>query len=184
MYEVELKFPVTDAAALQGLLEQLGAEFSAPIQQQDEYFTHPVRNFVETDEALRMRQVGQRSWITYKGPKVDSQTKTRREIDLPLAEAWDQGRELLLALGFAPALHVRKQRIPGSLLWQGETVEIALDEVESLGHFIEFERQADESQRQAATESLLALAEHLGLRASETRGYADLIRLRQQGKID
>ena len=44
----------------------------------------PCRDFAQTDEALRIRTVGDTSFVTYKGPKLDATTKTRRELELPL----------------------------------------------------------------------------------------------------
>ena len=52
----------------------------------DRYFNHPARDFAETDEALRIRRIGPVNRITYKGPRVDTVTKTRQELELPLVE--------------------------------------------------------------------------------------------------
>jgi adenylate cyclase class 2 len=58
MYEVEQKYRVDDLAAVQERLCALGAAWDDEVQQVDRYFAHPCRNFSETDEALRIRQVG------------------------------------------------------------------------------------------------------------------------------
>ena len=84
-----------------------------PIVQSDQYFAHPARDFAQTDEALRIRTVGDTSFVTYKGPKLDATSKTRRELELPLAASDPDGSqfaELLAALGFTPVAIVRKQR--------------------------------------------------------------------------
>src|SRR5262245_15405794 len=86
-YEVEQKHRVTDKAALIARLQERGAILDEPIEQSDQYFTHPCRDFATTDEALRIRVVGDKSFVTYKGPKLDTTTKTRREIELPLDSA-------------------------------------------------------------------------------------------------
>src|ERR1043165_5986993 len=85
-FEVEQKFPLTSPAAIEQKLLQLAARESDRVEQIDAYFNHPSRDFAQTDEALRIRQVGQQNFITYKGPKVDATTKTRREIELPLGD--------------------------------------------------------------------------------------------------
>ena len=85
-YEVEQKFPVADLAAVEAGLAALGAGISAPREEVDLYFAHPARDFAATDEALRLRLTGLQGSITYKGPKIDAVTKTRREIELPLGE--------------------------------------------------------------------------------------------------
>ena len=108
-YEVEQKFPVGDMASLESKLVELGAVISDPQQEKDLYYAHPARDFRTTDEALRIRRVGHASYITYKGPKVDQTTKTRREIELPLSAALsteagtpDAWRSLLEVLDFSP----------------------------------------------------------------------------------
>jgi len=84
MYEVELKFPVADLPALERRLAELAGRFYAPVDQVDRYFNHPCRDFAQTDEALRLRHHGDGVAITWKGPRIDAATKTRREIELPL----------------------------------------------------------------------------------------------------
>ena len=58
VYEVELKFPVADASAMEQKLIGLAARFREPAEQTDRYFLHPCRDFARTDEALRLRRVG------------------------------------------------------------------------------------------------------------------------------
>ena len=82
--EVEQKFAVPDLGQLQTRLLELGAKAGEPQLQVDQYFAHPARDFAQTDEALRIRRIGQSNFVTYKGPKIDATTKTRRELELPL----------------------------------------------------------------------------------------------------
>jgi len=51
-------------------------------KQVDVYFHHPCRDFKLTDEAIRVRESGGRFYLTYKGPKIDPDTKSREEIQL------------------------------------------------------------------------------------------------------
>ena len=83
--EVEQKFRVADTEGVRKKLVALGATFHEPIRQVDLYFAHPQRDFAQTDEALRLRQVGSENYMTYKGPKLDQNTKTRHEIEVGLA---------------------------------------------------------------------------------------------------
>jgi adenylate cyclase class 2 len=177
-YEVEQKFPVDDLADVQSRLTELGAAISSPQEEWDLYFVHPVRNFARTDEALRIRRKKDFYAITYKGPKIDQTTKTRREIELPLgdtAEVALQWVELLKALGFSPLAEVRKSRRKAWVKWDNRQVEVSLDRVEQLGAFVELELVVEPAELEAAKAVVASLAERLGLRNSERRSYLELL---------
>jgi adenylate cyclase class 2 len=176
--EVEQKYPLADAAATQARLDKLGVCWADDQVQVDRYFNHPARDFARTDEALRIRAIGDSNFVTYKGPKRDPLTKTRREIELPLAagsQAAEDFGELLAVLGFRPVAEVRKRRRPGKLAWDGYEVLIAWDEVERLGLFLELELQADEAGVAGAQACLASLAHELDLQQAERRSYLELL---------
>ena len=176
--EIEQKFPVADLSRIRQTLESLGATFEPPVSQVDSYFRHPNRDFATTDEALRLRRVGEENCITYKGPKIDAETKTRRELELPLEpgeKAFHSWAELLEILGFGRVRDVSKSRTPGSITWEGDEVGLALDQVAGLGTYLELEILADERGLESAKKRLASLAKELGLERSERRGYLDLL---------
>jgi adenylate cyclase, class 2 len=177
-FEVEQKFRVAAFEPVRQRLVELGAQFAPPIEQADTYFSHPARNFAQSDEALRLRRVGEANCITYKGPKMDAETKTRRELELPLpagTAACEQYAELLRTLGFAEVATVRKRRETARLDWEAHEVEVALDVVEGVGQFAELEIGADASGLPAARQAIGSLAEKLGLTDSERRSYMELL---------
>jgi adenylate cyclase, class 2 len=181
--EIEQKFPVGDLAQLRLSLAALGAVFVQPVNQVDLYFRHPTRDFASTDEALRLRQAGEDNCITYKGPKIDAQTKTRREIELPLEPgqaSFNSWSELLLILGFAKVREVAKTRTHGSLAWEGGEIVVALDQVAGLGTYLELEILADEKLLESAKKRLISLATKLALEHPERRGYLDLLLSKEQ----
>jgi len=183
-YEVEQKFPVADLTDLEQRLREAGATISEPQTEIDLYFAHPGRNYAETDEALRIRRRGPSSFITYKGPKLDRTTKTRREIDLPLPpgeETAEQWIALLQALGFTPVAEVRKSRRKAHVAWQGRRVEGSLDEVEEVGTYAELELVVEADQLEPAKECIASLAAELGLADSERRSYLELLLGRRAG---
>ncbi|MDZ7620691.1 MAG: class IV adenylate cyclase, partial [Patescibacteria group bacterium] len=86
-YEVEQKFPTEGFDAVRTKLRRLHARFAETTDEEtDLYFNHPQRDFRETDEAFRIRRRGLANRVTYKGPKIDATTKTRRELELPLPD--------------------------------------------------------------------------------------------------
>ncbi len=187
VYEVELKFQVSDAAAVGRALADLGARFPEPVEQVDRYFAHPCRDFVANDEALRLRRTGHDVAITWKGPRIDAATKTRREIELPLALAGGPGPHaaqatidswtaLLEAIGFRQVRAVAKRRRPATVSWQGANVEAAIDHVAGLGDYLELELPAastDELPR--ARDRIESLARRLGCGPPERRSYLELL---------
>jgi len=177
-YEVEQKHRVENAAALVGGLAERGVALSAPIVQSDQYFAHPARDFARTDEALRIRISADSGFVTYKGPKLDTTTKTRRELELPLhpqdADA-SQFAELLAALGFKPVATVRKQRRKFQIEHAGHHVDGSLDDVDGLGTFVELELTASEQNLEQAQRVIRELADELNLGPSERRSYLELL---------
>lgn len=182
-YEVELKFRCNDLERVRGALVALGAAPGDVVEQVDAYYRHPVRDFAKTDEAFRLRRVGQRNIITYKGPKVDATTKTRYEREAPLADgenAFDAADDIVRRLGFEPVAEVRKRRRTLPLAWRDLPVEAALDQVVGVGSFVELEASVDAPDQNAAAldaarRALLELAERLGLRENERRSYLELL---------
>ena len=81
IFEVEKKFGLNSPVET---IKQLEPSYQVTIEQAikqvDYYFGHPARDFIKTDEVLRLRTVdGDQNFITYKGARIDSTTKTRRE---------------------------------------------------------------------------------------------------------
>jgi adenylate cyclase, class 2 len=177
-YEVEQKHRVEDVGALVTQLVERGITLEPPVTQADEYFSHPARDFAKTDEALRIRTTGECSFVTYKGPKLDATTKTRRELELPLHPEDADGikfAELLAAVGFRPVATVRKQRRRFDIDFKGHRVEGALDDVEHVGTFVELELPANDDDLEAAKQVIRELAEELRLGPSERRSYLELL---------
>ena len=184
MYEVELKFPLVDVAAVETALGGLSARTRPSIDQADIYFAHPSRDFAQSDEALRLRREGDAVAITWKGPRLGQEAKTRREIELPLAgivaaagaeatlAAWE---ELLEALGFRRAWEVLKRRRRSEVSWQGSTIEVAIDTVTGLGDFLELEILASAAEIPLALASLQSLAAEIGLGQPERRSYLEML---------
>ena len=184
MYEVELKFPLVNVAAVEKALGRLSARVWPPIDQADLYFAHPSRDFAHTDEALRLRREGDAVAITWKGPRLGQEAKTRREIELPLAgivaaagaeatlAAWG---ELLEALGFRRVWEVLKRRRRSEVSWQGSTIEVAIDTVTGLGDFLELEILASAAEIPLALASLQSLAAEIGLGQPERRSYLEML---------
>lgn len=177
-YEVEQKHRVIDVAVLEAQLTARGIRLEPAIIQTDQYFAHPARDFARTDEALRIRTGGGKSFVTYKGPKLDATTKTRRELELALHPGDADGTrfaELLAALGFKPVATVRKHRRAFKIDHGAYAAEGALDDVDGVGTFVELELAASDENLEEIKRVIAELGEELRLGASERRSYLELL---------
>jgi adenylate cyclase class 2 len=174
-FEVEVKFRATSHERLARRLIELGAQPAAEIMQEDAYLAHPVRDFGQTNEALRIRRIGEANRITYKGPRRSGPTKTREEIEIEFThgpEAYEQLSRLFVNLGFKPVAVIRKRRQTFHLTYHDLEVEVGLDVAEGLGEFAEVEAIANtETDLAAAQSAVLELAQLLGLTEVEPRSY-------------
>jgi adenylate cyclase class 2 len=182
MLEIEMKFPIGDFAAVEKALRERGARSPEALHEADHYFNAPDRDFAGTDEALRIRRIGHASFITYKGPRRDRQTKTRTEIEVPLAEGEETAiafQRLLEHLGYRPVRVVCKERRIFHLECSPFRVQACLDQVADLGNFVELEIVAEEKHLEEARRTLLDLAKALALKEPERRSYLELLLARQ-----
>ncbi len=178
LYEVEQKFPVDDFRSLLAQFKQRAIVIGDPVEQHDRYYAHPARNFSVTDEALRIRQVGRQSWMTYKGPRVDTGSKTRREIEIELpsgASTVEEFDQLLLLVGFKHAGSVVKKRRAGRISLPGWDVSVMLDEVVSLGCFVELETIVREERLEDAECMINQLAGEFDLFQAQQASYLELV---------
>jgi adenylate cyclase, class 2 len=184
--EVEVKFPVTNLVEIESRLARLAGPEPVVCLEIDSYFNAPDRDFARSDEALRLRRIGEANLVTYKGPKRDSQTKTRLEIEVALADGdqtAEQFKKLLLSLGYRFTAQVSKRRRLYHLKREPFDVEICLDEVEEVGTFLELEVLVPEDREGMARTVVLRLAEELGLEASERRSYLEMLLAKREKKL-
>jgi adenylate cyclase class 2 len=186
MIEVELKYKLSVGGLLDNTLVSLGARLVETRHERDSYYNHPCRDFAKTDEAVRIRQIENYNYITYKGPKINERSKTRFEIELQLSygEGAALGMQIFLErLGFRWVGTIHKVRREWRLTdYHGFTVNVMQDRVEDLGAFLELEILAAEDRVAEAQDVLFMLAKELGLGLSERRSYLELLLAAQSSK--
>lgn len=134
MIEVEVK--ARAPADIARRVEAIGGVFQTQESHHDLYFNSESKNrdFRVSDEALRIRIKEEGARLTYKGPRLDSDTKSRLELTVRIDDA-EQMQEILNHLGYTLSAQVRKVR--RKYLHHG--VILAIDEVDGLGCYIEAE---------------------------------------------
>jgi adenylate cyclase, class 2 len=178
MLEVEVKYRNADRATAVATLLDWGATLAQDRTDADLYFQAPDRDFKATGEAFRLRRIGAKNYLTYKGPKRDTETKTRPEIEVPLGEGDEVAAEterLFVALGYKPVITVRKKRRVYKFERDGFDMEACFDTLDGVGDFVELEIIAEEADYERAKAALLAAAAELGLTDKEPRSYLGLV---------
>lgn len=176
MIEVEVKASVKDFTVIEAKLDKIGALKIKNEHQRDTYFNAPHKDFGETDEALRIREIpensGTRFILTYKGAKLDDQSKTRKEIEVDVTDSENMAL-ILVNLGFRKAAVVTKDR---DIYHLNEFI-ITLDTVKGVGTFVEIETDVEENQD--TTDSLnqiFDIYKSLGIEEGfERRSYLELM---------
>ena len=190
---MEIKFRVNNVgiSKLERQLQQRfgGTEFGEQVTESDAFFQHPCRNFVQTDECLRLRNRifsdgPSKHFLTYKGPKIDTSTKTRRELEMQIEEP-ECLESILMALGFCKSAFIRKFRRRMALIIEHRNVDIVFDTLpdlpESARHFIEMETIAAEEEIEKCRTLILDIARQLGLSEPIRDSYLKLVQNYEKG---
>lgn len=174
MREIEVKVRAKDLNSVREKLEQMGCEFSEPIEQHDAIYSLAANAQEEWKESkeghvvMRIRRQGESSEFNLKkqqsGGELDN-LEYETEVSNP-----DAVHSILKELGYEPQVEIKKKRVKCKL----DKYEVCLDEVERLGSFVEIEELApDDANPQEIQEKLMKILEDLGLSREdmETRGY-------------
>lgn len=177
MIEIEIKARA-DRDFILKTLKKEGAVFEKAVEQVDTYYNAPHRDFAETDEALRLRQQGDRVFLTYKGRKLDPKSKTREEVEVQVCDR-QKMEGILLSLGFKITLVVSKKRE----IYHLKGVEVCVDRVERLGDFVELEAIAsDVTKMEKTRDELISLMRGLGVKGDLIReSYLEMLLRKNHG---
>ncbi|WP_019268091.1 class IV adenylate cyclase [Methanobrevibacter smithii] len=176
MIEVEVKAKIDNFEDMREKLNNLGAVKTKEEFQEDIYFNSPIVDFAKTDEALRIRTTEQNNekhiFITYKGAKIDSKSKTREEIEFRIEDS-EKCAKTFEHIGFKKVRTVRKNRE----YYTYKNFEISLDDVEGLSPYMEIEiGLEDGNDYQQSQDSIFEVFEHLGITDGfERTSYLELL---------
>ncbi|WP_292881451.1 class IV adenylate cyclase [Methanobrevibacter sp. UBA188] len=172
MIEVEVKAKIDSFEEMEKRLENLGAIKSKKEFQEDIYFASPIVDFAQTDEALRIRTTNNNIFITYKGPKLNKDAKTRKEVEMSIESA-GKAKDIFEEIGFKEVRTVRKNR----QYYTYENFEISLDDVEGLNPYMEIEISLEDgNDYDDAQKSIFELFEKLGITEGfERTSYLELL---------
>ncbi len=176
MIEVEVKAKIDNFNKIKEKLHTLGARKYKTEFQKDLYFNSPIVDFKQTDEALRIRKTESngltQTVITYKGPKINTQSKTRKEIEM-IVENDNKANQILENIGFKQVRTVCKNRE----YFKYKDFEISLDDVEGLSPYMEIEIPLpDDEDYTEAQDKIFDLFKKIGITEGfETTSYLELL---------
>lgn len=147
--EVKLRTEAGEVGALRVLLREIGAECHGARSERNLVFDTRDRQLVREDKLLRLRTTdrGRDGILTYKGPARSGRYKQREEIEQTVAEGDDGAlaiEPLLAALGYEVECLYEKRRE----VWACPGCEVVLDELPTIGWFVEVEAQSEERVRE------------------------------------
>lgn len=175
---LEIEVKAHAPAQLPELEEKLkaisGVVFKSEVETEDTYYAHPHKDFGETDEALRIRRESGKVFLTYKGPKLDAESKSREEFQAEVSDG-EILSMILEKLGFSVFGRVGKRRKVYSL----GPLEICLDDVYGLGQFLEVEYAEERIDPKIPistyTAHIFEFLERLGASHFERQSYLELL---------
>jgi adenylate cyclase class 2 len=192
MIEVEIKVRISNPELIIKKFEENNGIYKLSLLHEDTYFNMPkgLRDFKETDEALRLRKSIEfhkivdktkrviNHFITYKGKKMDLFTKTRKEIDIKIDDI--QKMELILEeLGFQKVFTVKKQRDLYEFEFKNYYIEVLIDYLPILDqYFLEVEFLLDSVENlEEIKEILFDFLNKLGIEKEESirKSYLELV---------
>lgn len=168
--ETELKMRVADHGAVRETLKSAGAKFVKREMEINTFLDTPDNALLKQGRGLRVRSAENLATherniiITHKGPRKPGPMKIREETELR-AQSYDDAVSLLGVLGFEIKLSFHKRRET----WELGDCEVVLDELPTLGLFVEIEGPEEGSVK--------AIRDRLGLDEAtvEPEGYAVLV---------
>lgn len=181
MYEVEIKAALGEITAEETVAKacKLGFSYDITLRETDTYYNGNDRNFMKTDEALRIRNslrwheknvdttnsenaenADSTAFLTYKGPKLDKTSSTRTEYEITINDA-PTAALLIEALGYSTVLVVDKTRREFTA---ADGTTLCIDNVEGLPAHIELEALVStEEEKDAALSHLLNILDRLDI---------------------
>ena len=139
MDEIELKFLNIDVEEIKKKLIDIGAVLKYDTNLQSCAFTKEGFDpFNSGKKLLRVRKINEDTFLTYKGPCVESNMTNREEIEIKV-DNYNQTCELIKKLGFELKRQTSKTRIHYEL----GNIHFELDTLEDIPTYLEIETNTE-----------------------------------------
>jgi adenylate cyclase class 2 len=141
--EIEVKVRVADIRLMHTKLLELGAGLLKERHREtNTLYDFRSRSLLAKCQALRVRSVGKKAYMTFKGtPQKSRKFKVREEFETEVKNA-QHLKKILKSLGFAPVFSYEKLRT----VYKKGNLRICLDET-AAGNFLELEGEREKIAR-------------------------------------
>ena len=164
MVEIEVKIRIDDIKSIGEKILELGAKLEKERHyEENTLYDVPSKTLHKKQQALRLRRMNKKSFLTFKGPPQKSRKfKVREEFETEVKNE-KQLRKIIKSLGYTPIFNYEKHRT----VYKTKGLKISLDET-SIGNFIELEGER---------EKIVKFADALGVSKKEfiKQDYIQLI---------
>ena len=165
MLEIEAKIKVDNLKVIKEKLLALGCQVEKDFYREwNAFFDFPDSHLTRNKQALRLRVVGKKAFLTFKGQPLKSRSfKIREELETEVKNL-KHFKKILKKLGLKQIFEYRKKR----MMLRKDKVKICLDESEA-GCFMELEGKRSD---------LVRLAKQLGYSRKDflTADYVQMIK--------
>ena len=140
MVEIEVKIRIDDIKTLREKILHLSAiPEKERFYEENTLYDFPSQALYKKRQALRLRKMNKKSFLTFKGPpQISRKFKIREEYETEVKNE-KQLRRILKSLGLTPVFNYQKYRT----IYRKKFLKISLDET-SIGNFIELEGEREE----------------------------------------
>lgn len=140
MVEIEVKIRLKDISSLREKILCLGARLEKErLYEENTLYDLPSGDLYKKRQALRLRRMNKKIFLTFKGaPQKSRKFKIREEFETAVKNE-KQLRKILKSLGFIPVFSYQKYRT----VYRKKHLKICLDEI-SIGNFLELEGERNE----------------------------------------
>lgn len=180
--EIELKvFIGENISSILDVIDSFNWTRNEEEYQEDIYYTSEHKDFIKTEECLRIRESKGRCELTWKPPTTGEMLEKKQfwkqEINIFFERQKEEAKGLLQNLGFIEYVTVRKKRIRYDV---DDKTNVALDYISSLGWFIEIETNLEEEQEGLNINEQIANSLSINLNQRINVPYRDLVK---EGKV-
>ncbi|MBS3174289.1 class IV adenylate cyclase [Candidatus Woesearchaeota archaeon] len=168
--EIEVKALLENPEEIKNIILNKGAVLKEKKYQHDILLDPPNTDFEKTDQVLRIRNTNGNWKIDYKSPRLDNETKSRKEYTVKIEEG-NQLKEIFSWLGFKTVGEIEKSRET----YNFENMKINFDNVTNLGNFMEVEIIGNEENFELSKKQIFVFLKSIGINETIKKDYLELL---------